>query len=138
MFITSANKVMTSQHNDNMDLVLKIQVDEAKRLLMNALVVPTSAQIQLAREAAIEYTGLDLSEQQMLSVINLYSRLRIDVYEMKGIDDINESLCFAISHLVLACPWPIYKDKIDIDEFLKLLHRQAVKIGFKVSEESSN
>ena len=90
MFITSANKVMTSQHNDNMDLVLKIQVDEAKRLLMNALVVPTSAQIQLAREAAIEYTGLDLSEQQMLSVINLYSRLRIDVYEMKGIDDIND------------------------------------------------
>jgi len=133
MFITSVKNVMrASEENDHMELVLKIQVEKAKRLLQDWSVEPTIKQIELVREATIEYTDLDLNLEEMTAIINLYPSLKIEVAGMRNYEEIKESLCFAISHLILGCPWPTHGDKVDMKEYLVLLHVQAEKIGFKV------
>ena len=136
MFITSAKSLMRSgEENEYTDLVLEIQVEKAKRMLKDWSIEPTIKQIELVREATIEYTGLDLTLDEMTAVINLYSTLKIEVAGMKYYEEIDESLRFAISHFILGCPWPIYRDKVDMNEYLELLHKQAEKIGFKVVKD---
>lgn len=81
-----------------------------------------------------EASGISVTPEQAKQLLALYPRTRVKLIDGgSGNSDTNEEITYSISHFLLGCEWPKNRDQINIDEFIALLHKQAINSGFKVT-----
>jgi hypothetical protein len=144
MFIGDAKRMVeadTSYRNgksDTANYILVNMVDNAKWLAENANAEPTDEQYKEVQSFILECSGIDLGTKGTKTLLSIYPRAKIKVAKYDVSDtDVRDDISFAVAHFFLGCAWPTYGDNVDIDAFVDLLKRQAVKVGFEVKSVSS-
>lgn len=125
--------------DDGTHFLLRMKRDASKFFFDNRHAYPTPENYAAVAQHWLETTDIQFSPEQAEAILALYPQARIKVAVYGGIadTDVRDELGFAISHFFLGCTWPTFGDKIDIDEFVSLLKKQASLMGFSPAVESA-
>lgn len=138
MYIAKPGLVMDWAKSSDQNYLLNMRTNLSEYLYENRFATPTDGQYVEAADFIEEISGLRLDGEQIRGLLSLYPSARIKVaLEGLGDTDIRDSLSFAISHFILGCGWPTYGDKVDVEEFVTILQRQAEGLGFRVGTNES-
>lgn len=96
--------------------------DFVKYHLEHKDVCPIEKAYEYAVKEIAENAYINFSVEQVKDILSFYPYALIELAE-------NEEVEFdCISHFFLGCQWPKFKDNININEFLEILHFQVKKI----------
>ncbi len=138
MYIAEVGMVMEWAKSPDKNYLLNMRTNISEHLYENRCATPTDGQYIEAADFIEEISGLRLNGEHIRGLLSLYPSARIKVALYGGGDtDSREALSFAISHFVLGCGWPTYGDKVDVEEFVTILQRQAEGLGFRVDKNES-
>jgi hypothetical protein len=134
----SLNARIEDRQADGLHYIFAMQRSASQFYLDNAAAQPSEKHLEEVAGYFAGITGLAFSSEQAEAILSLYPRARIKVAVYDGIfdTDVRDELSFAVAHFFLGCSWPTYGDAIDLDEFMDLMTRQALAMGFKKSEPS--
>lgn len=138
MYIAKPDVIMKWAKSTEESYILNIRTNISGHLYKNRFALPTDRQYVEAADFIEEISGIRLDEEQIKGLLTLYPSARINM-ALDGVSDteVREALSFAISHFVLGCTWPTYGDKVDVQEFVEILQKQAAGLGFQVKPVES-
>jgi hypothetical protein len=138
MFIYKPDMVMDWAKSPDKNYLLNMRIGISQHLYENRFATPTDSEYSEAAEFIEDISGIQIDAERIRGILALYpsTRIKIAIYGV-GDTEIREDLAFAIAHFVLGCGWPRYGDKIDVEEFVAVLRKQAVHLGFKVRDDES-
>ena len=122
--------------SDDAEFILQIQ-----RNRMNAAIsalrrpVP-SKQLHEAAAYAEEISGIAFTPEEMTTLLDLFPIER-GVIATDGVHagtDTQETVSRILAAFFLGSTWPTYGDKVDINDFLRLLQTQAAQMGYRVAK----
>ncbi|MEM0550492.1 MULTISPECIES: hypothetical protein [Aeromonas] len=138
MFIYAPNSIIRDdgKPSDNASYMLEIRRASSMFLYENRDVKPTSLQFKEAAEYLTSNTGICIHHKQAEAILSLYPIARIKLAKHGVTDtDVCDELAFASAHFFLGCSWPTFGDKINMDEFIALMRKQAGLMGFACIEK---
>jgi hypothetical protein len=138
MYIYKPDMVMDWAKSPDKNYLLNMRIGLSEHLYENRFATPSDSEYSDAAEFIEDISGLHVDAERIRGILALYpsTRIKIAMYGV-GDTDIRGDLAFAISHFILGCGWPTYGDKVEIEEFVAVLQKQAVHLGFKVREDES-
>lgn len=114
--------------DDGTHFLLRSIREGNKHYLDNLHLVPSEERYVQAAETMSDMSELMIGAEDAKKLFDLYPSARINLAE-SGVD--KEDCSFILAHFFMGCRWPQFGDKMDIDEFVEELKKQAVLIGFK-------
>lgn len=86
---------------------------------------------------ALEYvksiTRISLTKEQLIDLLFFFPfyRIKLAVY---GVEDteVKSYLLNMVSSFFIGVQWPTYGDKVDMDDFMALLHKRAIEMKYEI------
>jgi hypothetical protein len=146
MFIdTPANTLRISRNedgrvDDGRHYVLHMRQESSEFLLKNRLATPTQENYESVAANFTEQTGVAFTALQAAAILDLYpnSRIKIAVYNGIGDSDVRDGLGDVMAHFFLGCRWPVFGDAIEIKEFLAVLQKQGLAMGYQLTAQAQS
>jgi hypothetical protein len=92
--------------------------------------LPTATQYEDAANYLADLTGLRFSADHVRAMLWFFPFAHIEVAENIHFSYVQDALKNAVCRFFLGCRWPVYRDKVDMAFFLKMLREQAESMGF--------
>lgn len=130
--ILTPAQVLAFDKNEDLRFCLEILRDGSQAALRMLDERPSGDSVTKAVEFLSGITDLDLNDEQVGRLLDLYPRTRIALIEDGGLCDtgIREQLSDMVATFFVGCTWPTYGDNVDVEAFQALLRRQAVAMGY--------
>lgn len=141
MFIQSPQDAVTlakipyERMGDGMHLCFHMQRNAMMFYTKHRHALPTLDQYRQAASVMTELAEVTITPDQAEAILALYpqARIKLAVYGDLQDTDTREAVSFAVAHYFLGCTWPSFGDGVDIDQFMDLLTKQAVAMGYQAT-----
>ena len=126
MHILTSNEVINPNNPEIMTTVLTIKANIAKMIIKNQHLPIPEDQLSLSQKLLEHETGIVFTNKEVRDIICSYPYCRASIIEYGLMDtEAKSTLVSALSLLVLGCEWPNYGDKINLEEFVKVLNTKT-------------
>ncbi|ANL87128.1 hypothetical protein [Rhizobium phaseoli] len=135
MFKDTVDNTVARAGDYDGDFVLRLRREGSQFYFANRNARPTVAEYRAAAQYLTDSTDVEFDTDAIKAILSLYPSARIDLaagYIQET--HVRDALKDAIANFFLSCDWPRGRDKVDIDAFLAVLHRQAEAMGYTVAE----
>lgn len=126
-------KYLLNADEVTLSTVLFIQRNIAELILKHVRQKVPKNLLEEVQESVGEYAGIDLTIEQTSLLLDSFPKVKANVLAF-GVRDTETRrlLSSMMSEFLLGVEWPTNGDKMDMDIFLKHLHEQAYKLGYKI------
>lgn len=146
MFIDTPENTLRISRNedgrvdDGRHYLLHMRQGNSEFLLKNRLATPTQENYEAVAANFTEQTGLAFTAQQAANILDLYPNSRIKIAMYNGIkdSDVRDGLADVMAHFFLGCRWPVFGDTIEIKEFLVVLQKQGLAMGYQLTAQAQS
>jgi hypothetical protein len=114
---------------------MMIQKSRMDHALLNANRIPSEKALALAAAHIEENSGISMSTPRLLEILSLYPMERGKLADYGCHDtEVTDLMMDVIANFIAGTRWPLFRDQVNIDVFVRKLQTAAKAMGFETTK----